>query len=111
MFTGSLAPQSRLGDFIETLELADADSPHDLIDLSTATALTASICFPDNDTALLGKSLGSGVTLPSTGVVQWSFPAAEMRTLRPGAYRFLLIATVAPSGQVVPIVDALLPLV
>lgn len=72
-------------DWSQQIQVNDADTD-DLIDFTGAN-----IEIEVKDQAgclLLTASTGNGkVTLPSTGVIQWTFPVADMTGLCVGTYR------------------------
>lgn len=99
MLTGSLPPVSRRSTYIETLELID-DASGDPIDL-TGAAITVSIYdsavvsdYGDVRSwpAALTATLGNGVTVPETGIVQWRFEAGSLACLRRDATLSVIIS-------------------
>ncbi len=104
MFRGTLAPQSRRADYFETLELTEDEDPYALISTSVITAGSVSLCKPMSDSATASVSLGAGLTIPSTGILQWNFPASTLSALEPGPWR--LLVSITAEGQIVELVDA-----
>jgi hypothetical protein len=104
MLRGTLPPQSRRMAYVQAVELLADEDPWDPIDTSSITSGTAKLCTPMLDSALVDGT----VTVPSSGVVRWSFTKAQLGNLAPGLYR-LLVAVVA-DGDDVELVDGLISL-
>ncbi len=86
MLTGMLSPVSNRADWIEAYGLYDieTDEPFDVAD---ATEITVSIRRKEGGSPLLTATLGGGsIVHVETGVFQWTFTEAQMRTLCAGTY-------------------------
>lgn len=107
MYLVNFPEASNSADWISTLELTDADSG-DLIDLTGCTITLqvwtqtqrgpgfVPVNWPNINsqygTAALTASTSNGkITVPSTGIVQWTFRASEMETLTAGFYEVGMI--------------------
>ena len=81
MQTGSLSPVSNKADWIEAYGLDDSETG-DPIDISDADEITVSIRNTANQHVELTATLSGGtIEHIETGVFQWTFPLAQMRTL------------------------------
>jgi hypothetical protein len=96
MLTGTLSPVSNQADWIECFGIDDAETGEP-IDLSEASEIEIEICEQhcghgrDYGTstrrALQSATLSDEtITLPETGIFEWSFTAAQMQTLCAGTY-------------------------
>jgi hypothetical protein len=86
MLTGTLSQVSNQADWIESLEITDADTG-DVIDLSDATEIIIEIKTQGRDNVLQSASLtDETVEHVETGVIQWSFTDTQMQTLCSGTY-------------------------
>jgi hypothetical protein len=106
MFIGPLSPVSNKADWSDSIELTD-DTTGALIDISGATAITLEVQDPQTGGAVLTASLGSGITLISTGVFQWSFTAAQMSNLPEKTYDVGVLITM--NSQTTQLVIGQLP--
>lgn len=86
MFTGTLPPVSNKADWIETYELYD-DETGEALDISDAEEITVAIRDPASKSVELTATLGADtIEHIETGVIRWTFTAAQMRALCPKTY-------------------------
>lgn len=74
---------SNKSDFVVDFSATDVDTGED-IDFTGAT-LSIKIA-PENCTPLISASIGSGITQPTSTVLELTVTAAQMAVLRPGSY-------------------------
>lgn len=89
----ALPPRSNQADWTDYVECRDADTG-EALDISDATAITVRLRDPQGRCTVLEASLGDGVTLSDqTGVLGFTFTAAQMQTLRAKTYDFGVLVT------------------
>ena len=86
MQIATLAPVTNRGDWIDCYKLVD-DETDDPIDLSDAAEITLEIREPETHCPKATATLtGGSIIHIETGVFQWTFPLAQMRSLCPRTY-------------------------
>lgn len=108
MITGTLPAQSRRATYADALELKDSETG-DAIAWTGVVSGEVRLCKMGTDCALVSKSLNAGLTLPADGIIAWQFEPSDLSALPEVHYRLLVLLTMS-TGQVVEILDAVLPL-
>lgn len=108
IYTRALEPVSKWATWEDEIEVLDEEDV--LLDLSAATAITVEIRDPLTDCLRKSATLANGkVTRPSIGVIQWVFPADDMRCLCP--IEHVVRITMVLAGTTYPLLISNLPVV
>lgn len=75
---------SNTADFILQVSATDADTG---VNIDFTGAAVSFVIQDDNGVSQLTASIGSGITQPSSTVLQVQFTSAQMQTLQPGNYK------------------------
>ncbi len=87
--------QSNKADWAFDISATDADTGSDIDFTGAAVSLAVQ---DENGCQVLTASIGSGITQPTGLVLEMLFTAAQMQTLRPGAYK--IGAVYSLNGQI-----------
>lgn len=91
MFGGTLPAAANNADWIESIQITDADAG-EALDLSDVEFQMA-VYRGDRTPVLTGSTSGGEITTPEDGIVSWQFLASSMSSLCAGTYTVDLIAT------------------
>lgn len=89
-----LASFTNTEDWIQDVQFINAETEDPLAGVDTATAAEVELRDIDGDIVLTGTLENGAVTLPGSGVLRWTFPAAAVGGLVPGTHEVWVSLTI-----------------